>query len=334
MESIVVRTGEIVTSEPENVLPALTTQPFVATATGLVVAEGGIPIEAWKEFGKRLGQVKGAMMWNLGDWLNYGEVKYGETYQKAKEDTGYSTQTLWTAKCVAADFESCSRLQDLSWGHHHAVASLESPEREEWLEKALEGDGEKKWSRDELRRKLRAHKLLSSPPLPDDKYNLIYADPPWRYGREGVQGYGDADVHYATLEVQEMIEKFDVENLADDNAVLFLWATSPLIENAFELIQGWGFTYKAMFIWDKVKHNMGHYNSIRHELLLLCLKGSFPPESNELHDSVIEIDRTETHSEKPEYFRQLIESMYPSAKKIELFARSHHEGWQAWGKGI
>ena len=95
-----------------------------------------------------------------------------------------------------------------------------------------------------------------------------------------------------------------------------------------------GFEYKTSFVWDKVKHVMGHYNSVRHEFLLLCIKGSFPKQSDTLHDSVIEIERSDEHSEKPEYFRQLIETMYPLSKKIELFARRKSEGWDAWGNEL
>src|SRR4030095_7531257 len=95
----------------------------------------------------------------------------------------------------------------------------------------------------------------------------------------------------------------------------------------------WGFEYKTAFIWDKVKHNYGHYNSVRHELLLIATKGSCVPDSNELYDSVVVIEREE-HSSKPEYFRSIIDEMYrPKGKdRIELFARSKlPKGWIGWG---
>jgi N6-adenosine-specific RNA methylase IME4 len=86
-----------------------------------------------------------------------------------------------------------------------------------------------------------------------------------------------------------------------------------------------------MFIWDKVKHNFGHYNSVRHELLLLCTRGSYPREGKTLIDSVQTIERSDEHSEKPEEFRKIIETIYPAAKKIELFARKEVQGWETWG---
>lgn len=90
-----------------------------------------------------------------------------------------------------------------------------------------------------------------------------------------------------------------------------------------------------MFVWDKVRHNYGHYNSVRHELLLICTKGSYLPQGKQLHDSVISIERSNEHSRKPEEFRQLIEQMYPQGRKIELFARGElPEGWKAWGNEV
>jgi DNA (cytosine-5)-methyltransferase 1 len=76
---------------------------------------------------------------------------------------------------------------------------------------------------------------------------------------------------------------------------------------------------------------MGHYNSVRHELLLVCTKGSCTPDVSKLFDSVVSIERSETHSEKPEFFREIIDTLYPYGKRIELFARKSADGWERWG---
>ena len=70
-------------------------------------------------------------------------------------------------------------------------------------------------------------------------------------------------------------------DLAAPDAVLFLWVPSPLLADGWPLIAAWGFTYKASFVWDKVKHNYGHYNSVRHELLLIAPRGSCLPENHD-----------------------------------------------------
>ena len=119
----------------------------------------------------------------------------------------------------------------------------------------------------------------------------------------------------------------------EDNAVLFLWVTSPLLEDSFKVINSWGFRYKTSFVWDKIKHNMGHYNSVRHEFLLVCTKGSCLPEHIQLFDSVQSIEKTE-HSIKPEQFRKIIDTLYPSGNRIELFARVKIKGWDYYGNEL
>jgi len=169
---------------------------------------------------------------------------------------------------------------------------------------------------------------------PKGKYRVIYADPPWQYGDERSGGnHGGAVDHYNTMGINEL-KNMPIASLAEDNAVLFLWATAPLLPEALELINAWGFKYKTNFIWDKVKHNMGHYNSVRHELLLIATKGSCTPDNVQLFDSVQSIERTDRHSEKPEEFRKIIETLYTYGNKLEMFARKQVEGWEVFGNEL
>lgn len=182
------------------------------------------------------------------------------------------------------------------------------------------------------------------PPKPiAGKYHIWYADPPWRYRDSGVietgdqikttsDNYGRADRHYPQMSIEELCEMGkDIRKSCEKNAVLFLWVTSPLLEESFQVINAWGFKYKSSFVWDKVKHNFGHYNSVRHEFLLICTKGSCTPEVQKLFDSVQSIERTDKHSEKPEEFRVIIDTLYPTGNRIELFARTQADGWEMWG---
>jgi N6-adenosine-specific RNA methylase IME4 len=173
------------------------------------------------------------------------------------------------------------------------------------------------------------NKENAPPPIPDGKYRVIYADPPWKYGNTMPESFGEQADHYKLLTVAEIAE-LPIKSMAQDNAVLFLWVTSPILAESFEVVNAWGFTYKAAFIWDKVKHVMGHYNSVRHEMLLICVRGSCQPDVHKLFDSVYSEERTE-HSKKPEYFRQVIDTIYPEGKRIELFARRKADGWDVWG---
>lgn len=178
--------------------------------------------------------------------------------------------------------------------------------------------------------------------LPDGQYRVIYADPPWKYNdklelstKNGGESYGPADAHYRQLSIDELCFLSDdsgrkVADLPADDAVLFLWTTSPILEDTFSVIKAWGFEYKTSFVWDKVKHNMGHYNSVRHEFLLVCTRGSCTPDNSKLFDSVLSIERGE-HSAKPKEFREIIDTIYPHGPRIELFARERIAGWDAWG---
>lgn len=213
-----------------------------------------------------------------------------------------------------------------------AVAVIESGKPE--LVELMDGSGSIDRAYKELK-KAEVAAQRKSTPLPAGQYRVIYADPPWLYSKEQHSSEEQETVlatHYPSMSTPNICG-LPIENMASDNAVLFLWATAPLLRDALAVIDAWGFTYKAQFIWDKVKHNVGHYNSVRHELLLIATRGSCLPDSRELHDSVVSIERTE-HSAKPPYFRELIDKMYHPNKRdrIELFVRGDLPAWwERWG---
>jgi N6-adenosine-specific RNA methylase IME4 len=162
----------------------------------------------------------------------------------------------------------------------------------------------------------------------DKKYRVIYADPPWQYNdKQDTSKLGGAEKKYPTMPLKDICS---LPVPTEGNAVLFLWVTSPMLEDAFQVIHAWGFSYKSSFIWDKVAHNMGHYNSVRHEFLLICTKGSCTPDVPKLLDSVVSIERTE-HSVKPKEFRDMIDMLYPVGERLEMFAREAAPGWDVWG---
>jgi len=185
----------------------------------------------------------------------------------------------------------------------------------------------------QARRAEKAQALATRVPLPIDRYRVLYADPPWSYNDKADAGSvqaGGAEKHYPSLSIAELCA-MPVSALCEPDAVLFLWVTSPLIFESAALIKAWGFSYRASFVWDKVKHNMGHYNSVRHEFLLVCVRGSCQPDVVELFDSVQSIEKT-THSTKPDAFRTIIDTLYPRGKRLELFARGGDiKGWDRWG---
>jgi N6-adenosine-specific RNA methylase IME4 len=135
---------------------------------------------------------------------------------------------------------------------------------------------------------------------PARKYRIIYADPPWSYGNTMPDGTTEPRDHYPVMELKAICA-LPVKEWIESDAVLFLWATSPILLESFDVIREWGFEYKASFVWDKIKHNMGHYNSVRHEFLLICTRSSCQPDKMQLFDSVQSIERGK-HSHKPVEF--------------------------------
>jgi N6-adenosine-specific RNA methylase IME4 len=161
------------------------------------------------------------------------------------------------------------------------------------------------------------------------RFSLILADPPW--DDEFGPGSRSIENHYPTMNFEDICA-LPVSDIAHDRAVLFLWATPSMIEMALTTARSWGFEYRTQMVWVKPSIGLGKYVRQRHELLLICRRGDHPaPDATRLPDSVIEAPRGK-HSEKPEVFFEIIERMYPSAEKIELFRRGPaRDGWVAWG---
>lgn len=162
-----------------------------------------------------------------------------------------------------------------------------------------------------------------------ERYPVIYADPPWRY--EHVETESRAiENQYPTMALDE-IKALDLDGIALDDCVLFMWATSPKLAEAFEVLHAWGFDYRTCAVWDKQKIGMGYYFRQQHELLLVAVRGQpLTPAPANRPSSVLSFPRGE-HSAKPVEVYELIEAMYPELPKLEMFCRSPREGWGAWG---
>lgn len=172
--------------------------------------------------------------------------------------------------------------------------------------------------------------MSNTPEMPDKDFDLIYADPPWRYDFSETTNR-EIENHYDTMQLED-IKNLDVP--ASEDCVLYLWATAPKLQEALEVIEAWGFDYKTHAIWDKKKIGMGYWFRGRHELLLVATKGSpSPPEPGERVDSVFEEERGE-HSRKPIEVRRHLVLAHPDKRKIELFSRENHVDWEVWGDEV
>jgi N6-adenosine-specific RNA methylase IME4 len=167
-------------------------------------------------------------------------------------------------------------------------------------------------------------------PMPTGAYRLLYADPPWRYEHVVTESRA-IENQYPTMSLDEICA---LEVPAADDAVLFLWATSPKLAEAMQVIDRWGFSYRTCAVWDKDAIGMGYYFRQQHELLLVAARGaSVVPPASARPSSVLRARRGR-HSEKPEFVYDLLEMMFPTFgenDRFEMFRRRRRPGWSGSG---
>jgi site-specific DNA-methyltransferase (adenine-specific) len=173
--------------------------------------------------------------------------------------------------------------------------------------------------------------------MANKKYNIIYADCPWNYADKGCQG--TMANHYKGMDLEE-IKKLPVGNLAEEDCVLFMWATYPMLKEALAVIEAWGFKYKSIaFQWIKLNKKgkgyfcgLGRWTRGNTECCLLATKGK-PKRISASVFQIIEQPLTK-HSEKPQEARDKIIKLIGDLPRIELFARQKIEGWDCWGNEV
>lgn len=168
---------------------------------------------------------------------------------------------------------------------------------------------------------------------PEKKYNIIYADPPWRYWESGNKNQSE---HYKTMTIDEICD-LPIKDISAEDSVLFLWVTYPILAEAFRVIEAWGFKYStAAFVWvkknktaDSPFFGCGAWTRANSELCLLATRGSV----QRLDATISQIVESpiEEHSKKPDIVRELIERLVGKLPRVELFCRNPADGWDVWG---
>jgi len=184
--------------------------------------------------------------------------------------------------------------------------------------------------------------------LPNKKYNIIYADPPWTFKTYSDKGKGrSAEQHYECMTLSD-IKDLPIKDIAADDCVLFLWITDPYLEKAFDVLKSWEFIYKTVgFYWfktnkDQIKFftGLGYWTRANPEQCLLATRGKpkrISKSVQKLLDSDYEKDivsMRREHSRKPDEARKRIVELMGDLPRIELFAREQIDGWDAWGMEI
>lgn len=167
----------------------------------------------------------------------------------------------------------------------------------------------------------------------EKKYNIIYADPPWRYWESGNKNQSE---HYSTMTIEDICN-LPIKDIAADDSALFLWVTYPILDSAFKVIESWGFKYStAAFVWVKKNKTAdtpffgcGAWTRANSELCLLATRGSV----QRLDATISQVIESpiEEHSKKPDVVRDLIERLVGKLPRVELFCRHPADGWDVWG---
>lgn len=292
---------------------------------------GEIRIRAEIRLGEMLAEQKATVGLNTGR-AGAGRPNLGGTQVEPPKD---SRPTLADA---GIDKKLSSRAQKLAAvpekERENLISSYRHRVREEGKRVSMDllKAGDKAQRRAEREAELAEATERASEALGIRQYNVILADPAWRfepYSR--VTGLDRAaDNHYPTTPLQELMD-LDVPGASAKDCVLFLWATAPMLLEALALMRAWGFNYKSHCVWVKDKIGTGYWFRNQHELLLVGTKGNIPAPAPGTQSSSIISAPLGRHSEKPSIVHEIIEKIYPNVPKIEMFARESRYGWDAWG---
>ena len=191
---------------------------------------------------------------------------------------------------------------------------------------------EKKKERDEKIQQVKLKIETENLTTIDKKYHVIAIDPPWAYNEKGGFSSDDYDaqnnrgaVDYPTMTVEQIKQ---IELPAADDCVLFLWTTHAFLKDSFDIMQNWGFEYKATIVWDKIKMGMGRNIRMQCEFCLLGVKGKPIIQGNSERDIITEARRE--HSRKPEAFYEMVERMC-IGNKLDYFSRQARNNWEHYG---
>lgn len=174
------------------------------------------------------------------------------------------------------------------------------------------------------------------------KYDLIYADPPWKQSKGGKKNVrknsSGKPLDYQTISLEEIEEHLrQATTLTSENSIMFLWTIDKYLFEAQKIAEKLGYKLHARMIWNKVNGIPAAF-TIRygHEYLLYMYKGKLLPiekqERGKIHSVFTE--KVKKHSQKPEIAYEIIERLYPNTNKLEMYARNMRENWDCWGNEV
>lgn len=176
----------------------------------------------------------------------------------------------------------------------------------------------------------------------DKQYDIILADPPWKQSKGGRKNVRPAssgvELDYPVCSLEEIKEHLKkATQLTSENSVLFLWTIDKYLFEAQQIAEELGYKLHARMIWNKVTGIPAAFTvRFGHEYLLYMYKGKLRPiatsERGKIH--TVFTEKVHKHSQKPEVSFDIINRLYPSERKLELYARSERNSWDCWGNEV
>lgn len=317
---------------------------FKMTTKGLQIT-GNPTYSEWEAVGETLKFLESSIQFAIGDWLRYGEKRWGEKYAQAAEETGYSEKSLREYVWVANAVDMSIRMDNLPFAHHQLVAPMKTKNGAPDVEKQrhyLELAEKQELPVSKLRKVIKEDKRAveeqrrieaGQTPMPSGKYRCIVIDPPYpmqKIERDERPNQGTY-LDYPTM-AEEDICNLPVGDLADETGChLYAWTTQKFLPFTLELIQAWGFRYQCVMTWVKPTGMTPYSWMYNTELVVFARIGSLPLLRNGLK---LSFDAPSVgHSVKPDVFFERVLQASPEPR-LEMFSRRVRDGFTAWGSEI
>lgn len=259
---------------------------------------GDLTYEAWEELGGVLVKMEKGILWAIGDWMNYGERRYGDRAAQAAP-TGYALSTLRAAAWVAGRFPKSQRDPEIPWSHYREVSSLPPAQATELLAVVKDEHLSQKDLRTRVRgtqsrnavalEKKRADVATEQP----DRFPVIHADPPW--DEASLDDLCDMDLPVAAA------------------AVLFLWCPVTHLVSGLSVVSAWGFGYAANLVWPSALADESVFVDVQHTHVLVGSRGTLLP--IKAPRSLLELG--EVNRRAQDKLRDVIEEAYPDMPAYE-----------------
>jgi N6-adenosine-specific RNA methylase IME4 len=264
----------------------------------------------------------------IGEVVKEIKPKQGERSDKLRSNLDRSSKSAVVANSGIKPTEGkrCEAIAEIPVEEFEASIAESAAKGKSVTLSAAEKNGRAKKKKDNLKKAVEQI-AKEPPPIPKGPFRVIVVDPPWTYDKRAEDPTHRAALPYPSMTI-EQIKALDVAGLAGPDCVLWLWTTNAHMREAFGILDAWGFTFKTILTWVKDKMGTGDWLRGQTEHCLMAVRGK--PTIKLTNQTTVLRGPLRKHSQKPDEFYQLVESLCPGSK-LEMFSRQQREGWMGHG---